>query len=325
MKNIGKEFQKILSIDKHNALTDGFILKTGKAILPDKLLNALYWKYEQSGTEFEISMSELRLLLDLKNSKDDERIYSALHQLSIPMQIRNFVHKDKNIIWALVSFINEATRRKETQNYISITISEKMISVLKQKQGYTILDIKTCNRFKTKYGLKLYEMYLRYYHLPNREGKGIGKISKSLEELNNMFGTNYKHPSKLLNMKITPTKTIAPINRGLNEIEKITKETIGCFYNKIERKFIFAWHQKEKYPKLRIPYNRIDELIDWYLKHNKELKINSIPKYKAGLKKKIIEDEFNELDKLYKGMLQWKYNLTPSDYFDVESGRYRDF
>jgi hypothetical protein len=31
MKNIGKEFQKILSIDKHNALTDGFIPKTGKA------------------------------------------------------------------------------------------------------------------------------------------------------------------------------------------------------------------------------------------------------------------------------------------------------
>jgi len=37
MKNINKELEKILSIDKHNALTDGFIPKIGKAILPDKL------------------------------------------------------------------------------------------------------------------------------------------------------------------------------------------------------------------------------------------------------------------------------------------------
>ena len=62
MKNINEELEKILSIDKHNALTDGFIPKTGKAILPDKLLNALYWKYQQSGEEFEIAISELRSL-----------------------------------------------------------------------------------------------------------------------------------------------------------------------------------------------------------------------------------------------------------------------
>ena len=325
MKNINKELEKTLSIDKHNALTDGFIPKTGKAILPDKLLNALYWKYQQNGEEFEISMSELRSLLGLKNSKDDNRIYSALHQLAIPMQVRNFMHKEKNIIWALVSFINEATRRKESQNYINIKISEQMLSVLEQKQGYTILDIKTCNKFKTKYGLKIYEMYLRYYHLPNKEGSGVGKIAKSLDELNSMFGTNYKHPSKLLNMKLTNTQTIAPINRGITEIEKITGELISCFYHKAEKKFIFGWHQKEKYPKLRIPYERINEFIEWYLTHHKELKINSILKYKSGLKKKILEDGFNDLDTLYRGMMQWKYNLNPDDFFDVSSGRYRNF
>jgi len=270
-------------------------------------------------------MSELRSLLGLKNSKDDARIYSALHQLAIPMQVRNFRHKEKDIIWALVSFIHEATRRKESQNYINIKISEQMLSVLEQKQGYTILDIKTCNKFKTKYGLKLYEMYLRYYHLPNKEGRGVGKIAKSLDELNSMFGTNYKHPSKLLNMNLTNVKTVAPVNRGINEIEKITGELISCFYNKLEKKFIFGWHQKEKYPKLRIPYERIDEFIEWYLIHHKELKINSILKYKSGLKKKILEDRFDDLDTLYKGMLKWKYDLNPSDFFDIESGRYRNF
>ena len=66
-------------------------------------------------------------------------------------------------------------------------------------------------------------------------------------------------------------------------------------------------------------------MIEWYLEHNKELRINSPLKYKNGLKKKIIEDEFNDLDKFYGGMLQWKYNLNPSDYFDKVSGKYRDF
>jgi len=191
--------------------------------------------------------------------------------------------------------------------------------------GYTILDIKTCNKFKTKYGLKLYEMYLRYYHLPNREEKGVGKITKTLYELNSMFGTNYKHPSKLLNMKITKSKTIAPINRGIAEIEKITGESINCFYHKEQKKFIFSWHQREKYPKLRIPYKRIDEFVDWYLQHHEKLKINSTIRYKKRLKQKIIEDDFNNLDKYYRGMLQWKYKLNPSDYFDVGSGKYRDF
>ena len=149
-----------------------------------------------------------------------------------------------------------------------------MIEALKQKNGYTAIDIEICNAFKTKYGLKIYEMYLRYYRLPNREGNEVGAIKKILI---------------------------------------------------VSIKFIFSWHQKEKYPKLRIPYSRIDELIEWYLEHNKELRINSPLKYKNGLKKKIIEDEFNDLDKFYGGMLQWKYNLNPSDYFDKVSGKYRDF
>jgi len=72
-------------------------------------------------------------------------------------------------------------------------------------------------------------MYLRYYSLPNREGKGVGTVSKELNELNNIFGRTYKAPSDM----------------------------------------------------------------------------------KRGLKKKILEDKFDD--------------LTPSNFFDVESGKYRDF
>jgi hypothetical protein len=310
-----KELIESLIIKKNNTLTDGYIPNSGKAILPDKLINALYWKLEQEGTAFKMTMVELRSLLGLKHGKDDERIYKAIAILQTPIQIRDFTFKGEDISWLSAPFLQRALKRKENQNFIDIILDEMMVEALKQKNGYTAMDIEICNQFKTKYGLKIYEMYLRYYRLPNREGKEVGAIKKTIEYLNQIFGTTYKTQSEMKR----------GIDRGIKEIEKITGELISCFFHKAEKKFIFGWHQKEKYPKLRIPYKRIDEFIDWYLTHNKELKINSILKYKSGLKKKILEDEFNDLDSFYRGMLKWKYNLNPSDFFDVRTGMYRDF
>ena len=42
-------------------------------------------------------------------------------------------------------------------------------------------------------------------------------------------------------------------------------------------------------------------------------------------KKSIIEDEFKELDKYYKGLLKWKYDVDWSKYYDPRRGIYRDF
>jgi len=309
----------VKKIKKHNSLTDGYIpITLNNAVLPDKLINALYWKFQETGVieePFDISMVELRSLLGLKSTKDDKRIYEAIKILQTPMQIRDFTFNSKEVIWMSSSFLSRVIRWKENQNYLNIQVDGMMIEALKQKGGYTPIELEICNKFRTKYGLKIYEMYLRYYSLPNKEGKGVGKISKTKEHLNLIFGTNYKAPSDMKR----------GIDRGINEIEKITGEIISCFYNRAEKKFIFGWHQKDKYPKLRIPYERIDEFIEWYLIHHKELKINSILKYKSGLKRKILEDDFNDLDTLYRGMLQWKYDLKPSDYFDDKSGKYRNF
>jgi len=41
-------------IKKHNTLTDGYIPVTlNNAVLPDKLINALYWKFEENGANGE--------------------------------------------------------------------------------------------------------------------------------------------------------------------------------------------------------------------------------------------------------------------------------
>jgi len=306
--------EEIKPFQKHNALTDGYIPNTGKAVLPDKLVNTLFWKFEQEGDNFTLSMSELRKLLGLKSTKDDTRIIEAIKLLQTPIVIRDFTFKGKGVEWTSAPFLSRATKWKDGQKYIQIKLDDMIIEGIKQKYGYTPLELNLCNSFKTKYGLKLYEMFVRYYHLPNREGAGVGTISKNIDELNKTFDSHYKQPSELLR----------GIKRGLKEIQRVTDEEVTCFYNKNERKFIFGWEQVSRYPNLRVPYGRIDELIEWYLEHNSErLQIKSIEKYRQSLKSKIIEDEFLDLDIWYRGLMQHKYRLNYKDFYN--NGKYKDF
>ena len=306
--------EDIKPFKKHNSLTDGYIPNTGKAVLPDKLINTLFWKFEQEGDSFIVSMSELRSLLGLKSTKDDLRIIEAIKLLQAPIVLRDFTFQGEEIEWTSGPFLSRATKWKDGQKFIKIKLDEVIIEGIKQTYGYTPLELTVCNQFKSKYGLKLYEMFIRYYHLPNKEGKGVGMVTKSMDDLNKIFDTSFKHPSKILE----------GLNRGLKEIDKVTGELVTCFYHKGKKEFIFSWHQQDKYPKLRIPEKRIDELIDWYLAHNEgKLEIKSIPRYKQSLRKKIINDEFKELDSLYRGMMKYKYYLEYDIYY--VNNKYVDF
>ena len=309
---------KLPAIKKHNSLTDGYIPKSSKQVLPDKLLNALYYKYEREGNRFVMSLQELKQLLGLKSDGNIERIYEAIGILRHPVAVKDFTYKGKKAKWANISFLKEAVRWVEKENYIEFEISDMMIEVLKQKVGYTELDLNICSQFKTKYGLKIYEMYKRYSKMDERESDmNIGLVKKDLDELNNKFGTNYKSPSGMLR----------GIQRGLKEIERITGEKIECFYDKQEKFFVFFWQKKPEYPKLRIPYKRVDELVEWYLKHREsELELEDIDRYKQKLKDAILNDEFEGLDTLYRGMLAYKYNILDVEkYYDPYTKKYRDF
>jgi hypothetical protein len=311
---MGREKIKLPAIKKHNSLTDGYIPKSAKQVLPDKLLNALYYKYEREGNKFVMSLQEIKQLLGLRSDGNVERIYEAIGILRHPVVVKDFSYKGKKAKWASISFLKEAVRWVEKENYIEFEISDMMIDVLKQKAGYTELSLEICSRFKTKYGLKIYEMYRRYYKI--NENNTNGYVMKDLDELNKKFGTNYKSPSGMLR----------GIERGLKEIERITKDKISCSYNKQQKMFVFSWDREIKHPKLRIPYNRVDELIEWYLKHQDISKIKNIEKYKFSLKEAILEDEFEGLDALYRGMMVYKYNILDVEkYYDKASGKYKDF
>lgn len=230
---------KKLTIKKNNVLTDGYIPKTGKELLPDKLLNTLVYKYENEGSTFIMSLSEVRKLLGLKSNsaKNDSRIYKAFKVLGTCIEMRNFEYKGRGIKWATGVFCT-AKIYKNNQNYIEIKIDDTTISYLKQKYGYTPINIDICNKFKTKYGLAIYEkIYMRYESLPNHVGNNVGYIEKDFKTLNKIFDTSHKHASKMME----------GINRGLNEIEKITGIKIHCFYKKQEKLFNFSWEQKPRY------------------------------------------------------------------------------
>ncbi len=303
MKRI-KEVIPAKIIKKHNSLTDGYIPKTPKQVLPDRLLNALYYKFEREGEEFTLSLAEIKRLLGLPNEKNDKRIYDAISVLQAPIQIRNFHYEGKKIAWLSAPFLCRAVRYQENTNMIYFKIEPMVVEAVKQKGGYTPLDINVCNKFRTKYGLKIYEMYKRYSSLPNNRtelsNQEMGVVSKTLDELNKLFGTNYKSPSKLLAIKESKTKP--PINRGLEEIERVTGEKIFCFYDKQKNRFIFSWQRDLQNiypsPESLIPTKSLEPFAKWYIDHFAE-KVEDKKAYKRKIVEEIKYNTFNNLSKYY--------------------------
>ena len=118
-----REVIEPLTIKKNNTLTDGYLpISAGRAVLPDELINALYWKFEKHGSNFKISMLEIRELLSLKHGKDDARIYKALALLQIPMQVKNFMFKEKEIEWMSAPFLQKAIKWKDKKASFITTI-----------------------------------------------------------------------------------------------------------------------------------------------------------------------------------------------------------
>ena len=290
-------------IKKHNSLTDGYIEKDSKEVLPDKIVNILYWHYEQKGEKFAIKLIELRKLLGLdRNGRNDNRIYKALYILKQNVFVlRDFSYRGREIKMSIVNFLNDVTIYKDNENVIEIEISSKMIEYLKQEAGYTPIELEYNKEFKTKFGLKIYEMYKRYYTLPNKEGFGIGKVEKSLEELNKMFGTNYTKVYDIWNKSYPhASKTAKGINRGIEEIQKITGIYIHCFYNKDKKKFIFSWSNNDIYPNkiCKIPKKSVKQFANWYVLY--KIKDKNNPKaYVKEIIKKIENNTFGDLDRYY--------------------------
>lgn len=305
---------------KNNAITDA---KNGELSLGAmKSLDVILQVYhENQDRKIHMELSYLRKKLGLEKNNDYvDRIKAYLLELKLPFELRDFndVKSGKKVSWALTSFLNEVKSYKESQHLVEINISESFIEYMVDRAGYTNIDLSLSKRFKTKYGYKIYEMYLRYYSMPNRIDKHLGTITKTLDELNDKFGTKHKHASKMME----------GMNRGIQEILSLTGEEIFCTYDRVHKNFTFAWTKnlKKIETKCRIPNARVDEFVEWIVSHSKQ-KINNMKYYKIKVKKLILEDEYEDLESLYRGMMIHKYGYSSVevDSYKSESGKYKDF
>ncbi len=226
-----------LLIHKNNALTDGNV--PDRKVIANKLVNALYFKYDQEGANFKIAINDLANLLGMTSNsgKTKQMIADGIKILQQPIELRNFEYKGRGIKWLSAPFLSEATIYTDDKNYIEIQLSDKLLQGLKQKKHYTTIDLSVSNKFKTKYGLVIYEIYLRYKNAPRDEVPiQLTYQDFSLDELNEKFGTNYKFISQMQRS----------IERGLKEIENITSVKITVNWIENIKEFRFIWEREKQ-------------------------------------------------------------------------------
>lgn len=227
------------AIKKHNSITDAL---TALSLPAEKLLNALYHTWESEGYEdtiMTLPIADLKALIGY-NSNNDDALLEYLKELTFSHLWRNFEHKGRGVKYHAGPFMS-FTVWKDTQNHIDFKIDSIVVSAIKEKAGYTPLELQIVEKFNTKTGYKLYQLWRRYYTLPNNEAplpilpedgkmeKGV--INKTFAEMNAYLGTNYVHASQLART----------MQRGLDEIEKITKEKIVLAIDKRSKTFSFKW------------------------------------------------------------------------------------
>jgi hypothetical protein len=171
------------------------------------------------------------------SGKTKDMITDGLKILQQPIELRNFEYKGRGIKWFSSPFLQEAKIYTDDKNYIEIKLSDTLIEGLKQKKHFTTIDLATSNKFKTKYGIVIYEIYLRYKNAKRDEiPLELTYQDFSLDELNKKFGTTHKFISKMLE----------GIERGLKEIENITSVKITVNWIENIKEFRFVWEREKE-------------------------------------------------------------------------------
>lgn len=257
-------------IKKNNVLTDGNI--PDRAVLSEKVANTLYCYYEKMGEEFTIAIPDLLKDLNMNHSSgnNQKRLLESLDMLMLPINVRNFNYEGKQYKLMKSHFLKEANIEEGNSNKINFIISPKLIEALKQQESFTLIDLETSNKFKTKYGITLWQMYLRYkgQERKNPYGEKYTFQEFTLNDLNKKFATNYKTPSEMRRC----------LSRGITEATKITDKKISVDYDKKEKLFRFVWERVLRYetnPKefrehIRINYKNEKLLTIHYIQYSIE-------------------------------------------------------
>lgn len=226
---------KEVTIKKHNTLTDG---QTNYSLTAEKLLNAVYHTWEREGVDtFTVPIADLKELIGMTSDGKNELIYDSLEELQMPQRFRNFEYKGRGIKYFSAPLLCRVIVFKDNQNFVELGIDPITVHALKVKAGYTPLELKIVEKFRTVGGYKLFQLFKRYEFLPNSTDSKVGSITFTLDELNNVLGTKYAYLSDIEKV----------VKRGLNEIKKIADIEIYHLPKKKEKEITFAWSRKSPY------------------------------------------------------------------------------
>ena len=303
--------KKELITKKTNALVEA---KTGNLrLFDDKMINILYYLIEKSEqSTIVINLLQIKKLLKINTNNYIELIIQSLERLDTKkISLRNINFKGKKIDWIRSSVIKEMIIYSESRSKLQIEISLPIIEGLKQKSNFTPLDITICNQFKTKYGLKLYELYKRYENFKTYHYSFIQNVensfSISIDDAQERFGNSYVYPSQWKEV----------FSRGLKEIADIADINIKIIYIKQTKVFVFYWQRLDMTSDFKsfqkyIRQNYINKTIYKYTQKNGnievELSVNQNGKLYNLLSTKAIKAKnANELWKwLFENQSKWR-------------------
>ncbi len=306
------------TLAKPNAVIDG--RTRNYSLLSKNFMNVLlYINEKEKSSTFDIPLVKLRDYLGLTNNKDfKSRIEKSMLQLKNPIELRDFTYKGKDVKYMPVSFLGEETfiYKEGNKNHARISISEAFVEAVKQKCGFTLLEFMKLQECSTIFGHEIAQMLFRYKNLPNHKHNDIGRITRTIEQLNNMFDTNYTYKSEMQRK----------LDKAYKDIQENLKLEYHYMWDDLEDYFIFSWEKQiQVQESCKFPKARLREFAEWIYDHYKK-PVEDKGKFITSTIKKLKAGEWENAEKIYRGMLQRKYNiLDPDMFYDEETKKYIDF
>lgn len=207
-ENIARISNKLLEafIKRNNLIS----LKLISYIAKNKIINKNEYEYIENENLYEIKINIKKMCEYCNiNRKTLQRNIKKITETSV-----NIKREEKEQYINIIPFAEI-----DYTGYIRVKIFGIILKMVNEITKYSIVDIKTLSKLKSKHSIRMFLLLERI----NNFSKNVCKVKEyTLEELNNMFDTNYKTFTEFERAVLKKAQT------ELNEKSKITFE-----YNKI--------------------------------------------------------------------------------------------
>lgn len=253
------------------------------SLLQRKIYNALLYNAYQDLLKEDfhyISLSELSKLISY-NSKDTAKLKLAFKKLQSTTVEWNIIENggDQDDVWCSSTLLASSVIDKK-RGYCRYEYSKTLASLLFQPDVYARIDLRIQNRFRSSYGLALYENCIRYYKV-----RTTGWIK--LATFKKLMGINESKYPKFsdLNRRV--------ISSAIDEINEISDITVDLKLKRVSQQVIslkFDVSKKKKAKPLGIIRGNKDPECE--KNQERQVKLHSILQNKFHASGKEIDNLF---------------------------------